>query len=194
MKETLLRKEFNKSDVKRIRNIIRKDFTSKTKIQVGSEGTDNTHTIHKEGDVWEEGGKQWVITNGVKRNVTKLDLARKLTIIPISCPKCKKPLRHHLAKKMYKIHGFCFDCTVEYEATLQKAGLYESYEKQMMQGNIKNFIKELEAWTEDELKNTVSVVTEDGVVEDWGSTTENHEERIRKNVREYVDILKKHLE
>ena len=34
-KETLLKKEFKESDVKRVRNLVNKDFTSGTKIQSG---------------------------------------------------------------------------------------------------------------------------------------------------------------
>jgi ssDNA-binding Zn-finger/Zn-ribbon topoisomerase 1 len=62
-----------------------------------------------------------------KQNITKLDAAKKALQMPLKCPKCGGPMKHHLAQKMYKIHGFCFDpCTVEYEAELRKAGLYES--------------------------------------------------------------------
>ena len=34
-KETLLKKEFKKSDVQRVRNIVNKDFTSGVKVQTG---------------------------------------------------------------------------------------------------------------------------------------------------------------
>ena len=33
--ESLLKKEFKKSDVQRVRNLVNKDFTSKTKQQAG---------------------------------------------------------------------------------------------------------------------------------------------------------------
>ena len=32
---------------------------------------------HKEGDVWEENGKQWTIKNGIKMTISKLDLVKK---------------------------------------------------------------------------------------------------------------------
>ena len=54
-------------------------------------------------------------------------------------------MKHHLAQKMYKIHKMCFDCVIDYEAELRKAGLYESYEKNMMQGSMKAFAKDIEA-------------------------------------------------
>ena len=46
-KETLLKKEFRESDVKRVRNLVNKDFTSSTKIQSGYKKTIGRH---KEGD------------------------------------------------------------------------------------------------------------------------------------------------
>ena len=135
-KESLLKKEFKESDLQRARNLVNKDFTSKTKSQTGYQ---KTYNFYEEGDIWEENGKTWTIKNGLKQNITKLDSAKKAARIPLSCPKCGGPLRHRLAKKMYNIHGFCFDpCTVEYEASLRKAGLYEQYEKRMMQNNMDN--------------------------------------------------------
>jgi hypothetical protein len=37
----------------------------------------------------------------------------------------------------------CFDCVVDYEAELRKAGLYESYERNMMQGSMKAFARDV---------------------------------------------------
>ena len=142
-KETLLKKDFKESDVQRIRNIVNKDFTSGTKIQTGYRKVTKKH---KEGDIWEEGGKQWTIKDGIKQNITKLDAAKKALRMPLSCPKCGGPLEHWMAKKMYKIHGFCFDpCTVEFEADLRKAGLYKEYERKMITGNIKEFVNDIES-------------------------------------------------
>ena len=174
-KESLLKKEFKESDLQRARNLVNKDFTSKTKSQTGYQ---KTYDFHEEGDIWEENGKTWTIKNGLKQNITKLDSAKKAARIPLSCPKCGGPLRHRLAKKMYNIHGFCFDpCTVEYEASLRKAGLYEQYEKRMMQNNMEGFVKDLEQWMLDQVNTIDTFVTEQGEVEDW------------KNNRQRVEVL-----
>ena len=70
-------------------------------------------------------------------------------------------MKHYLAKKMYKIHGFCFDpCTVEMEAGLRKAGLYEAYEKRMMQGNMKAFANDIEQWALEQVNTTNTIVTD----------------------------------
>src|SRR6056300_1192074 len=144
MSESLLKKEFKESDIQRVRNIVNKDFTSKTKSQTGYQ---KAYQRYIEGDIWEESGKTWTIKNGIKQNITKLDAAKKAVRTPLICPKCGGPMKHHLAKKMYKIHGFCFDpCTVEMEGVLRKAGLYSEYEKKMMSGNIKGVLHDIESW------------------------------------------------
>jgi len=135
MKENQLKKEFDSKAVNRVRNLVKKDFTSKTTVGTGYS---KKREKHSEGDIWEEDGRTWTIRNGVKQNITKLDKAKKTLQVPLTCPKCGGSMKHHLAKKMYKIHGFCFECTVDMEAKLRYAGLYEQYEKQMMQGNMKH--------------------------------------------------------
>lgn len=187
--ESLLKKEFKENDVQRVRNLVNKDFTSKTKSQTGYQ---KTYIARKEGDVWEEEGKQWTIKNGLRQNVTKLDSAKKAMQIPLRCPKCKGSMEHHLAKKMYKIHGFCFDCTVGYEANLKKLGLYEQYEKRMMSGTIKSFIKDLEEWALDFVEENDSYVTEHGDIESWNSNSDQ-KKKILSNVKEYIGYLGDHI-
>ena len=189
--ESLLKKEFKHSDVQRVRNIVNKDFTAKTKSQTGYQ---KAYVAHQEGDIWEENGKQWTIKNGIKQNVTKLDEAKQLLRTPLRCPKCGGPMKHWLAKKMHKIHGFCFDpCTVEFEANLQKAGLYEAYEKKMMSGNIASFAKDIEAWVLESINQDSKSVTEDGTIEDWGGMSNDYKSKIIKDLREYVELLKTHI-
>src|SRR5210317_2218143 len=104
-------------------------------------------------------------------------------------------MKHHLAKKMYKVHGFCFDpCTVEYEAELRKAGLYKQYEKRMMSGNIKGFMHDIEAWVMDMLESDSNYVTEQGDVEDWGKMSTSYKKNILNNLKEYLKILSEHVD
>lgn len=188
--ESLLKKEFKKSDVERVRNLVNKDYTSKTKAQSGYKKISKRY---KEGDVWEDGGKQWTIKNGIKQNITKLDSAKKAIRTPLRCPKCSGPMKHHLAEKMYKIHGYCFDpCTVEMEASLKKAGLYEQYEKRMMQGNMKEFARDIENWAIEFINTKDTFVTEAGDVEDWNSNSAKNDE-IMSNVKQYLTHLSEHI-
>lgn len=189
-KESLLKKEFKKSDVERVRNLVNKDYTAGTKQQSGYKKTIKKYA---EGDIWEDGGRQWTIKNGVKQNITKLDSAKKALRVPLRCPKCGGPMKHHLAKKMYKIHGFCFDpCTVEMEANLRKAGLYKKYEERMMQGNLKAFANDVEQWALDLVNTQDTFVTEAGDIEDWQSNKAKDRD-ILKNVRQYVSHLSEHI-
>lgn len=188
--ESLLKKEFKKSDVERVRNLVNKDFTAGTKQQSGYKKTIKKYA---EGDIWEDGGRQWTIKNGIKQNITKLDSAKKALRVPLRCPNCGGPMKHHLAKKMYKVHGFCFDpCTVEMEANLRKAGLYKKYEERMMQGNLKAFANDVEQWALDLVNTQDTFVTEAGDIEDWQSNKAKDRD-ILKNVRQYVSHLSEHI-
>lgn len=190
-KETLLKKEFKQSDVQRVRNIVNKDFTSKTKLQSGYQ---KQIKRYKEGDVWEESGKTWTIKNGIKQNITKLDNAKKALRIPLRCPKCNGSMEHWLAKKMYKIHGFCFDpCTVEYEDSLKQAGLYKQYEERMIKGNIKEFVDDVERWILNSVEDKHTFVTEAGDVEDWGGMSNNTKSKILKDLKDYTTTIRKHI-
>tara|TARA_R110002153_G_scaffold220289_1_gene372754 strand:+ start:1717 stop:2298 length:582 start_codon:yes stop_codon:yes gene_type:complete len=190
-KDSVLKKEFKKEDVARVRNLVNKDYTASTKQQSGYK---KVLARHKEGDVWQESGKEWTIKNGIKQSITKLDVAKKALRLPLRCPNCGGPMKHHLAKKMYKIHGFCFDpCTVEMEAKLRTAGLYDQYEKRMMQGNMKTFIKDVEEWAGALVENVgQSYVTEQGDVEQWNSNNGKQKE-ILETVKQYTKQLQEHI-
>jgi len=103
-------------------------------------------------------------------------------------------MKHHLAKKMYKIHGFCFDpCTVEYEADLRKAGLYEQYEKRMMNGNIAGFIQDVENWVVESINQNETFVTEQGDIEDWGTMSKEYKAKVLSNLQDYLNVFRKHI-
>jgi hypothetical protein len=188
MSDSSLKKEFRREDVQRVRNIVNKDFTSKTKSQTGYSKSSNNY---KEGDLWEESGKTWTIKNGIKQNITKLDAAKKAMRIPLACPKCEGSMKHHLAKKMYKIHGFCFDCTLQYEAQLRKAGLFKKYEASMINGSIDAFAKDLTSWVNEYSVQSSSFVTEQGVIEDWNSNTTSQNNKVMTNLKEFIEVLNK---
>ncbi len=188
MSDSSLKKEFRREDVQRVRNIVNKDFTSKTKSQTGYSKSSNNY---KEGDLWEESGKTWTIKNGIKQNITKLDAAKKAMRIPLACPKCGGSMKHHLAKKMYKIHGFCFDCTLQYEAELRKAGLFKKYEASMINGSIDAFAKDLTSWVNEYSVQSRSFVTEQGVIEDWNSNTTSQNNKVMTNLKEFIEVLNK---
>lgn len=190
--ESLLKKEFKSKDVERVRNLVNKDFSAKTVSGVGYE---KTQQFHQEGDIWQENGRTWTIKNGIKQNITKLDAAKKAMQIPLTCPKCGGSMKHHLAQKMYKIHGFCFDpCTVEYEAELRKAGLYEQYEKRMMQGGLKAFLNDMEQFYLDQINAVDTFVTEQGDVEDWTNNNQKVKQQALNNLQDFLKHARNHLQ
>ena len=191
MSDNALKKEFRPSDVERIRNLVNKDYTSKTKYQSGYKRTSNRH---KEGDIWEENGKKWTIKNGLKQNVTKLDKAKKAVHVPLACPKCGGSMHHHLSKKIYKVHKMCFNCFMDYEAELKKNGQYENYLMHARKGNIEYFIAQLEQELE-EMKNTNdSFVTEQGDVETWKVNKSKTKELYTEKFQEFITYLRSKLE
>ena len=191
MGESLLKKEFTSKDVNRARNLVKKDFSAKT---VDGVGYSKAQVAYKEGDIWEESGRNWTIKDGIRQNITKLDSAKKALQIPLACPKCKGTMNYYLSQKMYKIHKMCFDCVIDYEAELRRAGLYESYEKSMMQGSLKAFAKDVEQWVLDSLETTNTFVTEQGDVEDWNSNDSKFKEQMTTNLQEYLKHLKSHID
>jgi hypothetical protein len=191
MSDSLLKKEFKQRDVQRVRNLVNKDYTAKTRSGIGYE---KEVKRHKEGDIWEEVGKQWTIINGIKQNVTKLDAAKKAVRVPLRCPQCNGSMEHHLHKRMYTLHKVCFDCTIKYEDTLKKAGLYEAYAKRMLQGNMIAFAADIEAWVLESLNETDTFVTEQGDIEDWKNNNTKFKKEVLDKLQEYLKNLKSNID
>lgn len=185
-----LKKEFKHSDVERMRNIIKKDYTGKTKLQTGYK---KSYKKHNEGDVWEESGKTWTIKNGLKQNITKLDSAKEAVRIPLTCPKCSKAIKSYISKEAYKVNKMCFDCVIDWQAELRKKGLLEEYLKHAKKGNLKYYINEIEAQLKDTLEQTNDYVTEQGDIENWNSNKSKEKAILSEKVDEYISYLKNKL-
>jgi hypothetical protein len=96
---------------------------------------------HEEGDIWEEGGKTWIIKDGIKENITKLDKFKKATI-PLFCPKCKGVMDRQLDPHYYKSYGECVDCRAKFETKLKLEGKWEDYLKDTHNKEIDLLIEE----------------------------------------------------
>lgn len=191
MSDNTLKKEFKHSDVNRIRNLVKKDYTSKTKSQTGYR---RSHSSYEEGDIWEESGKKWTIKNGIKQNITKLDSAKKLVKVPYSCPKCSKPINNHLSKQVYKINKMCLDCFVAFEAELKRNGLYDSYVKEIKKGNLTKFANELEEWASESLEYSNTYVTEQGDIETWNNNDKAVKSKLSTEIKEYLKYIRSKLD
>ena len=188
-KESRLQKDFKSRDVQRMRNLITKKFGDKTVTQAGYS---KQHIERKEGDVWEENGKQWTIKNGLKQTITRLDSIKKSLLLPITCPNCGKAMANsNLNKKMWPLHGKCFDCVITMETELKRIGKFEEYQRNMVHSGIRTHIKELEALLLELAlgPSKESFVTEAGDIEEWRGGNLDATQMI-KDLQEYIQSLK----
>jgi hypothetical protein len=192
MSESMLQREFKEKDVQRMRNIIKKDYTAKTTTQIGYS---KTQVDHKEGDVWDENGKQWTIKNGIKQTITRFDKLKESILLPLTCPKCNNAMKnYHLNKKMWPIHKMCFDCVILMETKLKLTGQYEEYARNLIKGGVKVHIKDLEdALLELALdESNEGFVTEAGDIEKWAGKGID-KQKIAQDLQEYIQKLKDHV-
>lgn len=191
MGESILKKEFKKSDVERVRNLVRGTYGDSTKTIVGF-GKVSEVQKHKEGDIWtDHTGKTWTIEDGLKVSVTKLSKARELGTTPLFCPKCGKVMSTRLDKKMFTIHRTCFDCVLKFEESLKRAGLYKEYESQMIQSNLKSFVQRLTDRIQDlQSSSEVQITTDEGTLERWGKISQD----VIKNLEEWQKLLSEQLD
>lgn len=185
MSETVLKKEFKEKDIQRIRNLIAGKYGEKTKTQIGFQKDD---IKREEGEVWEENDKMWVMEDGIRVSISKLDQIRKLNQLPLKCPKCSNSIKDtDLNKKMYIIHKTCADCVFKIESKMKLDGTFTEYKKEMMNGNKNSLLDEFEDII-NEYKETFnsSFFTEDGDEETWiGGEVDT--EHINK-LKEYIKI------
>ena len=186
----MLKKEFNKKDVSRMRNLITGKTGASSNTQIGYK---KEIKEYKEGDVWTEGRKTWTIKNGIKQTVSKLDKIKKEIFTPLCCPKCSKVMKHVLDKDNYKVHKTCHDCVIEFEHKLRINGKYEQYRNSLKTKNELNILDDLETYLLEAINtDNNSYVSEQGEVERWVGGV-NKKEWTHK-IKEATDIRRKHLE
>ena len=185
-----LNREFAKKDVERMRNLIQGKYGEKTQTSVGFSKSEKHY---EEGDIWESDGRTWTIKDGIKQNITKLDKAKKAHNMPLFCPECKKVMKNRNDKKFYPIHKTCFTCVVKKEDKLKREGKWEEYQKNIINSEIDNKIKDFKNWVEDKLSETnYQHVSEAGDVETWrGKINKKRVDENIENVVEYLNSLKK---
>jgi hypothetical protein len=185
-RETLLKKEFQKRDVQRIRNLLSGNQGDATQTQVGYTAK---QIDHSEGDVWEEFGRKWTMKNGIKMSVTKLDRAKNASFVPLLCPNCSQPMKTDYDKKMFYIHNQCLDCVIKFETQLKIDGKYQEYEDKMVRDNanfaLDEFVNGFDAFL-NTMDSNDGFVTEQGDIEDWHSKALD-KQKIREQVMKDVE-------
>jgi hypothetical protein len=182
-KESTLKKEFKKSDVQRMRNLITGKSGDRTQI-IG--GWENKKDEHKEGDTWEENGKVWTIKNNIKQSITKLDKFKYLVHLPLCCPSCKKSMKDNdLNKKMFSIHKMCLDCVVDMESKIKLEGKWDEYAKNVMNANKNASLEEFEQAVESWMLDKDTFVSEAGDIESWsGGDKAKMYDEVKKKIEE----------
>ena len=189
----MLKKEFNRKDVNRARNLITGKSGASSETQVGYK---KKRIEYKEGDVWVENKKTWTIKDGIKQTISKMDKIKKEIFMPLCCPKCGKVMKKRLDKPNYKVHKMCFDCVIDFEAKLQIEGKYKEYEKQLFFKNRLTRINEMESYFLDLAnQSNEGYVSEHGEVERWvgGIDKEKITKDITKAAKEAREKIQKEL-
>jgi hypothetical protein len=187
--DNVLKKEFAKKDVERLRNLMQGKYGEKTQVSVGYTKPEE---FHKEGDIWESDGRTWTIKDGLKQNITKFDKAKKAHIMPLFCPCCSKIMKNPNDKVYYNIHKTCFRCVILKEEKLKKEGKWEEYQREIKNNEIDNKIKDFKAYVAEKLSESNSgYVSEAGDVETWvGKLNQEKVDDHVASVIEYLNSLK----
>ena len=189
MKDNILKKEFAKKDVQRLRNVLKGKAGERT---VDGIGYTKVNELRKEGDIWTENGREWTIKGGLKQNITRLDKAKEASM-PMFCPTCKKIMNQSNDKLFWDNYRRCFNCHVDFEHELRLNGLFEEYQNRLHNEGVDKFIEGYKSWLEEMLTSSnQGFVTEAGDVENWkgGINTELAQKSIDETV-EYLESLKK---
>lgn len=189
MKDSVLKKDFKSADIQRLRNLMTGKQDERTASGVGYS---KKQEFRKEGDVWEEDGRQWTIKDGIKQNITKLDKAKKLVVMPLFCPCCTNLMKKKNDKLFYIQYNKCFDCQIDFETELRKLGLWEEYERNIINTDLDYLIKDYSIWMDEIINNSnTSFITEAGDIERWIGSTKRKLLESKEETIKYLQNLKK---
>jgi hypothetical protein len=197
-------------NVKAVQQMLDGTHKFQTKKTVGFSDAQSKKSEHREiGDVWEEtdsNGNVHVVEQreGFRIRKTKnSEIFQSIRDELQSFPNCRKDIctcvgTHQLDQKMRKIHGMCFDCVIEMEHELKKAGKYDEYEQNKIRENAMAWLRDAERDVE-LLKQAYTQVQQfvsnsDGQVEHWSAkmTAEEFENTIQKQFEEFkIKFLEK---
>ena len=189
MSESVLKKQFSSADLQRMRNLVQGKTGEKTSV---SSGYVKDNIDRKEGDIWEEDGRQWTIKNGVKQNIPKLQKVREAGKMPLFCPECRTLMKNRFDPQFYRIHSRCFDCQIKFETKLKAQGKFEEYHNQIHNSEIDGIIENYEMWVDDLINSSNdSYMSETGELENWSKTNSENLLQQKEEAIEYLKKLKK---
>jgi hypothetical protein len=185
----MLKKDFKSADVQRLRNLVTGKQGERSTAGIGYTKKQETHD---EGDVWEENGRTWTIKNGIKQNITKLDKAKKEVTLPLFCPCCNQLMKNKNDKLFYIQYKRCFNCQIDFETDIRKQGLWEEYEKNIINSDLDSLIKDYSVWMDEVINSSnESFITENGDVERWVGSSKKKLLESKEETIKYLQSLKK---
>ena len=189
MKDNILKKEFQKKDVERLRSLVKGKGSERTGQGIGYT---KKQEFYKEGDTWEQDGRTWTIKDGIKQNITKLDKFKK-TAVPLFCPSCGTIMNKQLDPHYFKAYGACLDCIKKKETKLKLDGTWKKFRDNVHNEEIDQTIEEFSQFFEMKMsESNDSYVTEAGEVEKWkGGLNKEKAKKALEDGIEYLKSLKK---
>ena len=202
-------------NIKAIQQMLDGTHKFQTKKTVGfsdAKSTAEKNKRHEVGDIWEEtdptSGVVYVIEqrDGFRIKKTKnTETFQQIRDELSAFPNCRKETctcagKHHLDKKMRKLHGMCFDCVIEMEHELKKEGKFNEYAVNKMKENALAYLRDAERDVE-MLKEAYTqassfVTNSDGQTETWTAkmTPEEFEEKVQKEFNTYKENFLKQID
>ena len=189
MSDNILKKDFQKKDVERLRNLVKGKGGKRTTQGIGYT---KKQEFHKEGDIWEENGRKWTIKDGIKQNITKLDKFKKAAV-PLFCPSCNNIMNKQLDPHYFKAYGACLDCIKVKETKLKTSGQWSDHRDNVHNKQIDKTIEEYTQFIEMKMEETNnSFITEAGEIEKWkGGIDKDKAKKYLEEGIEYLKSLKK---
>lgn len=202
-------------NVKAVTEMLQGTHKFQTRKTVGfsdSAATAKNNEKHAVGDIWEEtdpGSKITYVLEQFEGFRTKKpknsDALQSVRTELRTFPNCRKETctcagSHHLDKKMRKIHGMCFDCTIEMEHELKVAGKFEEYEQQKIRENAMAWLataeRDVEMLKEAYTTAAKFVTNSEGETESWAAkmTPEEFEETVQAQFNTFKENFLKQLD
>jgi hypothetical protein len=101
-------------------------------------------------------------------------------------------MKNKFDKHFYIQYNRCFNCQIDFETDLRKLGLWEEYEKNIINSDIDNTIKDYSIWMDEVINSSNdSFITEAGDVERWVGSTKNKLLENKEETIKYLQNLKK---
>lgn len=202
-------------NVKAVTEMLQGTHKFQTRKTIGfsdSAATAKNNEKHAVGDIWEEtdpGSKITYVLEQFEGFRTKKpknsDALQSVRTELRTFPNCRKETctcagSNHLDKKMKKIHGMCFDCTIEMEHELKVAGKFDDYEQQKIRENAMSWLasaeRDVEMLKEAYTSAAKFVTNSEGETESWAAkmTPEEFEETVQAQFNTFKEDFLKQLD